>query len=228
MTATPIPRTLHMAMLGIRDLSVIQTPPPDRQAIRTFVAHFDDGLMREVILRELNRGGQVFFVHNRVENIEYMARHLRSLLPEAQDRRRARPDEGARQLEERDARFHREPRQRVGLLDDHRVRTRYSQRQHDDHQSRRSFRPGAALSIARTGRALEAASLRILADSRRAHHHARRQTPDRRAARTGRSRKRHRLQARDARPRASRRRQSARQASNRARSRRSASSCTPR
>ncbi len=83
MTATPIPRTLHMAMLGIRDLSVIQTPPPDRQAIRTFVAHFDDGLIRDVILRELNRGGQVFFVHNRVENIEYMARHLRGLMPEA-------------------------------------------------------------------------------------------------------------------------------------------------
>jgi transcription-repair coupling factor (superfamily II helicase) len=83
LTATPIPRTLHMAMLGIRDLSVIQTPPPDRQAVRTFVAHFDDGLIRDVILRELNRGGQIFFVHNRVENIEYMARHLRSLVPEA-------------------------------------------------------------------------------------------------------------------------------------------------
>ena len=57
LTATPIPRTLHMAMLGIRDLSVIQTAPPDRQMIRTFVAHFEDGLVREVILRELNRGG---------------------------------------------------------------------------------------------------------------------------------------------------------------------------
>ena len=83
LTATPIPRTLHMAMLGIRDLSVIQTPPPDRQAIRTFVAHFDDGLLREVIMRELNRAGQVFFVHNRVENIEYVARHLRAIVPEA-------------------------------------------------------------------------------------------------------------------------------------------------
>ena len=83
MTATPIPRTLHMAMLGIRDLSVIQTPPPDRQAIRTFVAHFDDATIRDSILRELNRGGQVFFVHNRVENIDYMASHLRSLVPEA-------------------------------------------------------------------------------------------------------------------------------------------------
>jgi len=83
MTATPIPRTLHMAMLGIRDLSVIQTPPPDRQSVRTFVAHFDDGLLRDVILRELNRGGQVFFVHNRVENIDYVSRHLRALVPEA-------------------------------------------------------------------------------------------------------------------------------------------------
>jgi transcription-repair coupling factor (superfamily II helicase) len=83
MTGTPIPRTLHMAMLGIRDLSIIQTPPVDRQAIHTYVAHFDDGLIREVILRELNRAGQVFFVHNRVENIEYMARHLRALVPEA-------------------------------------------------------------------------------------------------------------------------------------------------
>jgi transcription-repair coupling factor (superfamily II helicase) len=83
LTATPIPRTLHMAMLGMRDLSVIQTAPPDRQAIRTFVAHFDDGLLREVIMRELNRAGQVFFVHNRVENIDYVARHLRAIVPEA-------------------------------------------------------------------------------------------------------------------------------------------------
>ncbi len=83
LTATPIPRTLHMAMLGIRDLSVIQTPPPARQVVRTFVAHFDDGLIRDVMLRELNRGGQVFFVHNRVENIEYMARHIQNLVPEA-------------------------------------------------------------------------------------------------------------------------------------------------
>lgn len=83
LTGTPIPRTLHMAMLGIRDLSVIQTPPPDRQSVRTFVAHFEDGLLRDVIVRELNRAGQVFFVHNRVENIEHVARHLRALVPEA-------------------------------------------------------------------------------------------------------------------------------------------------
>src|ERR1019366_9324745 len=78
--------TLHMAMLGIRDLSVIQTPPPDRQAIRTFVAHFDDATIRDSILRELNRGGQGFFVHNRVEKIDYMASHLRSLGRDAKRR----------------------------------------------------------------------------------------------------------------------------------------------
>jgi transcription-repair coupling factor (superfamily II helicase) len=84
MTATPIPRTLNMAMIGIRDLSVIQTPPPDRQQIRTLIGQEgDDAVIRDAIIRELSRGGQVFFVHNRVENIEYMARHLRTLIPEA-------------------------------------------------------------------------------------------------------------------------------------------------
>src|SRR5262249_1894811 len=84
MTATPIPRTLNMAMIGIRDLSVIQTPPADRQAVRTFIGQEgDDGTIRDAIIRELNRGGQVFFVHNEVRTIEQMAAHLRILLPEA-------------------------------------------------------------------------------------------------------------------------------------------------
>ncbi len=67
LTATPIPRTLHMSLMGLRDLSVIDTPPVDRLAIRTYVTRFDDDLIREAILRELRRGGQVFFVHNRVQ-----------------------------------------------------------------------------------------------------------------------------------------------------------------
>ncbi|WP_249621222.1 transcription-repair coupling factor [Desulfuromonas sp. CSMB_57] len=83
LTATPIPRTLHMGLLGLRDLSVIDTPPVDRQAIRTYVTRFDDDLVREAILRELRRGGQVFFVHNRVQNIDAMAEFLRQLVPEA-------------------------------------------------------------------------------------------------------------------------------------------------
>jgi len=82
LTATPIPRTLQMSLLGIRDLSVIETPPIDRLAIRTYVTRHDEGLIREAILREVGRGGQVFFVHNRVETIEIRARRLRELVPD--------------------------------------------------------------------------------------------------------------------------------------------------
>lgn len=83
LTATPIPRTLQMAVSGIRDLSLIQTPPENRLSIRTFVTRYDDEIVREAILRELARGGQVFFVHHRVQNIYSMAGHLRKLIPEA-------------------------------------------------------------------------------------------------------------------------------------------------
>jgi transcription-repair coupling factor (superfamily II helicase) len=83
LTATPIPRTLHMSMMGLRDLSVIDTAPVDRLTIRTYVTKFDEAVIREAILRELRRGGQVFFVHNRVQNIEAMAEFLRTLVPEA-------------------------------------------------------------------------------------------------------------------------------------------------
>ncbi len=83
LTATPIPRTLQMAMSGLRDLSVIETPPADRLAIRTQVARFGKGIIREAILRELARGGQVFFVHNRVQGIERTGAWLKELVPEA-------------------------------------------------------------------------------------------------------------------------------------------------
>ncbi len=83
LTATPIPRTLHMAMLGLRDLSVINTPPEDRLAIRTFVMAWDDETVAEAIRRELARGGQVFFVHNRVQTIDAAADRLKRLVPEA-------------------------------------------------------------------------------------------------------------------------------------------------
>ncbi len=83
LTATPIPRTLHMGLMGLRSLSVIDTPPVDRLAIRTYVTRFDDDLIREAVLRELRRGGQVFFVHNRVQSIGAMAEFLQGLVPEA-------------------------------------------------------------------------------------------------------------------------------------------------
>jgi transcription-repair coupling factor (superfamily II helicase) len=83
LTATPIPRTLHMSLMGLRDLSVIDTPPVDRLAIRTYVTRFDEELIREAIRRELRRGGQVFFVHNRVQSIAAMAEFVQTLVPEA-------------------------------------------------------------------------------------------------------------------------------------------------
>jgi transcription-repair coupling factor (superfamily II helicase) len=83
MTATPIPRTLHMALTGVRDLSLISTPPQDRVPIRTFVTPTADGIVRESILREVARGGQVFVVHNRVHSIYRLLDHLKDLVPEA-------------------------------------------------------------------------------------------------------------------------------------------------
>jgi transcription-repair coupling factor (superfamily II helicase) len=83
MSATPIPRTLHMAVAGIRDMSVVQTPPEDRQPIKTYVAVDDDEMVREVIQRELERGGQVYYVHNRVRTIDKAAQRVERLLPEA-------------------------------------------------------------------------------------------------------------------------------------------------
>ena len=83
MTATPIPRTLHMAILGVRDISNLLTAPQDRQAVETRICRFDRELIRRAIVRELNRNGQVYFVHNRVYNIRTIADRIQSIVPEA-------------------------------------------------------------------------------------------------------------------------------------------------
>jgi transcription-repair coupling factor (superfamily II helicase) len=83
MSATPIPRTLHMSLVGLRDMSVIETPPKDRMAIQTVVASWDDKLIQSSIEQELERGGQVYFVHNRVESIWEIAAKLQELIPKA-------------------------------------------------------------------------------------------------------------------------------------------------
>ena len=83
LTATPIPRTLYMALSGIRDMSIIDTPPEDRLAVRTYVAEYNQALIRKAVLRELDRGGQVYFVHNRIQDIEVVAGDLRRIVPEA-------------------------------------------------------------------------------------------------------------------------------------------------
>ena len=83
MTATPIPRTLHMSLLGVRSISNLETAPKDRLAVETRIARFDDALIRHAILRELNRGGQAYFVHNRIHDIQKVAHELQRIVPEA-------------------------------------------------------------------------------------------------------------------------------------------------
>ena len=83
LTATPIPRTLHMSLAGARDMSAIETPPEERLPIKTYVSEFSDYLIREAILRELDRQGQIYFLHNRVYNIGYIANYIRRVAPEA-------------------------------------------------------------------------------------------------------------------------------------------------
>uniref|UniRef100_UPI00241E05FB transcription-repair coupling factor n=1 Tax=Ectopseudomonas oleovorans TaxID=301 RepID=UPI00241E05FB len=83
LTATPIPRTLNMSLSGLRDLSIIATPPVQRLAVKTFISEWNKATIREACLREITRGGQVYFLHNEVESIDKMARELRELVPEA-------------------------------------------------------------------------------------------------------------------------------------------------
>jgi transcription-repair coupling factor (superfamily II helicase) len=82
LTATPIPRTLHMSMMGVRDISIISTPPEHRQPIATFISEFDDTVVTEAIRKELERKGQIYFVHNNIHTIQSMADHLKKLVPE--------------------------------------------------------------------------------------------------------------------------------------------------
>jgi len=83
LSATPIPRTLHLSLAGIRDISMIETAPQSRLPIRTFVAPFSDQLVREAVLREMDRGGQIYIIHNRVHDIDILAERIRRIVPEA-------------------------------------------------------------------------------------------------------------------------------------------------
>ncbi|MEY2114642.1 MULTISPECIES: transcription-repair coupling factor [Rhodanobacter] len=112
MTATPIPRTLNMAMAGLRDLSLIATPPEHRSAVRTFISAWDPATIREALQRELSRGGQVYFLHNEVQSIERTVRELEELVPDARIRI-AHGQMPERELEQVMADFH---RQRFNVL----------------------------------------------------------------------------------------------------------------
>ena len=106
LSATPIPRTLNMSLSGMRDMSLIETPPRDRLAIQTQVVQFSESVIKSAIDLELSRGGQVFFIHNRVETIETIAALVQASGAAGAARRGPRPDERKRDGAS-DARFHR-------------------------------------------------------------------------------------------------------------------------
>ena len=162
MSATPIPRTLNMSLVGIRDMSIIETPPRDRLAIQTNVVKFDQKVIADAIRHELERGGQIYFVHNRVESIYSMGALLQRLVPEARIIV-GHGQMGEDELEKVMVDFVERKFDVLRRDDDHRERARHPQREHDDHQPRRSLRPGAALSAARARRPVRPARVRLSA-----------------------------------------------------------------
>ena len=133
MTATPIPRTLHMSLLGLRDISSLATPPLDRRSIVTTVTAYNTELIKKAIYRELNRQGQVFFLHNRVKTIEKKAWEIRKLAGDAKvsvaHGQMAKSELETAMIEFRDG-----PDGRAGLHDDYRIGAGYSERQYDFYQ----------------------------------------------------------------------------------------------
>ena len=157
MSATPIPRTLEMGVAGIREMSTILTPPEERHPVLTFVGAYDEKQVAAAVRRELLRDGQVFFVHNRVSSIRKVAAQLAELVPEAQDRRRARADERARAGKDHGRLLGAELR-RPGR-DHHRgIRPGHPERQHPHHRPGRHVRPVPAAPAARPGRAAAASA----------------------------------------------------------------------
>ena len=158
LTATPIPRTLQLALTGVREMSIIATPPVDRLAVRTFIMPWDGVVLREAIQRERFRGGQIFCVVPRIEDMAKVAARLREIVPEARiveahgrlaaDRARA-GDDRVRRRQARHPAVHQHRGERA----------RHAGGEHAAHPPRRHVRPGAALPAARPGRARQAARL---------------------------------------------------------------------
>jgi len=155
MTATPIPRTLQMSLAGVRDLSVIETPPPGRMAIQTYLVPFRKTTLAQAVRHELRRDGQVFVVHNRIETLPAVVRAIKQMVPEA------RVVMAHGQLPERE--LDRALRgRRAGHDDDHRERPGHSTCEHDHRQSRRPLRSGTAVPATRPRRSQSRARLRVL------------------------------------------------------------------
>ena len=142
LTATPIPRTLELSLTGIRDLSLVNTPPEDRQPILTYVGEYDDRAAAEAIRRELLREGQVFYVHNRVRDIELVAENVRALVPDARVAvAHGQMDEN--RLERVVLDFCRARVRRARVHDDRRERHRHADGQHVGRRPLRPARPRA-------------------------------------------------------------------------------------
>ena len=157
MSATPIPRTLQMSLAGVRDISVIETPPEGRRPVKTYVGEYDEELVRRALEREHARGGQAFFLHNRVESIDETAERLRGLCPGDALRGRARAD-GRAHAREADAALPARRRRRARLHLDHRVRDRHPAGEHADRRARRRVRARPALPDPRPRRAARASA----------------------------------------------------------------------
>ena len=166
LTATPIPRTLQMAMSGLRELSVIQTPPVDRLAVRTYVAPWDPVVVREALLREHYRGGQSFLVAPRIADLPDLEKWLRRGSARSEGGDRARPDESDRGRRA-DERLLRQEVRRAALYHHRRKRPRHTLGQHADRPPSRSVRPCATLPAARPGGTVQDPRLRL------SYHHAR-------------------------------------------------------
>ena len=141
MTATPIPRTLSMALEGLRDFSLITTAPSRRLAIKTFVKPFSEGSVREAVLRELKRRRAGIFLHNEVDTIENMRERWKPCCPKPASAWRGQLRE--RELEQVMRDFLQQRFSDVALFHHHRNRHRHPQRQHHHHQPRRQIRAGA-------------------------------------------------------------------------------------
>ena len=160
LSATPIPRTLQMSLAGLRDISVIETPPEGRRPVRTYVGPYDEDLVQRAIERELERGGQAFFLHNRIDSLHETAERLRALCPGRPLRRGARADGRARAGGD-DARLPPRRARLPGGDDDHRVGPRHPHRQHADRRARRPARPRAGVPDPRPGGPEPRARLRL-------------------------------------------------------------------
>ena len=166
LTATPIPRTLQLALSGVREMSLISTPPVDRLAVRTYVTPFDPVILREALLRERYRGGQTFYVVPRISDLDDAAAFLQEHSPELKVGARPRPD-GKPRARRRDECLLRPAIRRAAVDLDRRVRTRHPVGEHADRASLRHVRARSALSAAGPRRAFQDQGLCLFHDSRR-------------------------------------------------------------